>query len=152
MTQVERTEEQLERIRDFVAALRSGEYEQVANQLGVIVDGVKRYCCEGVAVERYASAVGYESRWLRERLILVDEESNESADFADDNFWEALALNTHLDNGTSTVFAFIMPDGQDVLDSGAEAISYMALNDDDFTFPQIADLIEWQFLCPAVVD
>jgi hypothetical protein len=147
----ELTTEQRERIADFVAALRSGEYEQTLNQLGKVNDGcVKTYCCEGVAVERYADDVGYHSRWSRGNLVLIDHDDNEGVDYADDDFWEALALNTHPDNGTSTTFAFILPQGLDVRDTGAVAIAYMALNDDGLTFAQIADLIEWQFLsCPV---
>lgn len=139
-----------------MTALRSGEYPQTINQLGKISEfnGEKCYCCEGVAVERYASQLeGWSSSWDDRDLVLIDADGNDGSDYAEDSFWEALALNTHLDNGTSTVFAFIMPEGQEVLDSGAEAASYMALNDDGFTFVQIADLIEWQFLsCNRVVD
>ena len=141
------TTEQRARIEDFVAALRSGEYAQTLNQLGKVNDcGQKAYCCEGVAVERYATRVGYTAEWDASTLVLTDTEANESADYADDEFWELLGLSAGDDNGTSTAFAFIMPENQDVLDSGAEAISYMALNDDGFTFAQIADMIEWQFL------
>lgn len=151
MTQMELTEEQSERIKDFVAALRSGDYAQTIQQLGKVNDddGVKCYCCEGVAVERYARAVGYDSRWESNTLMLVlsdDDDSQLCSDYAEDEFWEALALSTGDDNGSSTTFAFIMPEGQDVLCTGAESVSYMSLNDDGFTFAQIADLIEWQYL------
>ncbi len=146
----ELTTEQRERIQDFVMALRSGEYPQTGNQLGKMRDdGVKMYCCEGIAVERYASDVGYRVEWLGKNakaLVIIDADSNENSDYAEDDFWEALALNTEVDNGTSTVFAFIMPEGQDVLDTGAEAVSYMSLNDDGLSFDQIADMIEWQYL------
>jgi hypothetical protein len=39
-------------IRRWVDALRSGEFEQTQGQLGKVgQDGVKRYCCLGVACE-----------------------------------------------------------------------------------------------------
>lgn len=146
----------MERIRDFVAALRSGEYPQTINQLGRISElkGEKCYCCEGVAVERYASQLeGWSSRWDDRNLILIDADGDDGSDYAEDSFWEALALSTGVDNGTSTAFAFIMPRGLDARDTGAAAVSYMGLNDDGFTFTQIADLIEWQFLsCSRVGD
>jgi hypothetical protein len=145
----ELTTEQRERIEDFVAALRSGEYAQTTQQLGKVNDddGVKGYCCEGVAVERYAAQLdGWSSDWLDGQLTLVDADGNEDVDYAEDSFWEQMALTTGSGNDALSVFAFITPEGQDVRDTGAAAVSFMRLNDDGFTFPQIADLIEWQFL------
>lgn len=144
------TTEQRARVEDFVAALRSGEYAQCSNQLGkVSEDGVKQYCCEGVAVERYAAQVGHKAAWdggPRPQLFVTDEDDDENSDYAEDAFWERLGLSAGPDNGTSTVFAFVLPEGKEVRDSGAEAMSYMALNDEGFTFEQIADILEWQFL------
>lgn len=142
----ELTTEQRERIQDFVAALRSGEYAQTKNQLGNVCDGTKMYCCEGVAAERYATQLDYRTYWDDDTLVLVDPDNDEGHNYADDAFWEAMALSTGPDNGTSTTFAFVLPEGMDVVDTGAGVASYMSLNDDGFTFPQIADLIEWQFL------
>ena len=143
----ELTTEQRERIEDFVAALRSGEYAQTTQQLGKVNDdGVKCYCCEGVAAERYAEQLGWTSKWEDDVLVLVDSDGNEGSDYANDAFWELMALNISHDDGTETVFAFVMPEGQDVRDTGAAAVSFMGLNDAGFTLPQIADLIEWQLL------
>lgn len=132
-----------------MAALRSGEYEQTANQLGKEHDGVKCYCCEGVAVERYAKPLGYSARWEGRDLFLIDKNDPDdliSSDYAEDDFWEDMGLSTGVDNGTSTAFAFILPEGNEVRDTGASAVSFMALNDEGLTFAQIADLIEWQYL------
>lgn len=140
------TVEQRERIQDFVTALRSGDYAQTANQLGKVNNDLKRYCCEGVAVERYAADVGYKAWWDVDVLVLEDPDGNECHDYAEDDFWEVMALSTGPDNGTATAFAFVLPDSQDDRETGAGAVSYMALNDVGFTFAQIADLIEWQYL------
>ena len=142
------TSEQRARVVDFVAALRSGRYEQAIQQLGRVDDDVKSYCCEGVAAERYASDVGYASLWDEDTLILRDADDNESHDYADDEFWDALGLGVDEEDGnsTSTKFALVLPPGQDVRNTGSRSVSFMALNDEGFTFAQIADLIEWQFL------
>jgi hypothetical protein len=141
MSQTERTEEQLNRIRDFVIALRSGEYPQVKEQLGLDDEGKKSYCCEGVAAERYGEQLGYAVKWNDYGLTM-----NGFGEYAPDSFWEAMGLSVGDVIGTTSNFAFVLPDGQDVLDTGASAAGYMNLNDEGFTFPQIADLIEWQFL------
>jgi hypothetical protein len=148
MAQVERTEEQLTRIRDFVAALRSGEYEQTGNQLAREVGGKKAYCCEGVAVERYGAQLGFKVNWHPTPVsVSMDAELTIDgvADYAEDNFWEALGVSVG-DNDASSGFAFVMPTGLDVRNTGGKAVSYMALNDEGLTFAQIADLIEWQHL------
>jgi hypothetical protein len=145
----ELTEEQSERIRDFVTALRSGEYQQTGNQLATETPEGRRYCCEGVAVERYGEQLGFDVAWRPTPIsVPVNAELtiDRHAEYAEDNFWEAMGLSTGIDNGASTVFAFVLPPDQDVRDTGAEAAAYMALNDDGLTFEQIADLIEWQFL------
>lgn len=154
MTQTERTEEQLARIRDFVTALRSGEYTQTVQQLGRVCDGARRYCCEGVAAERYAAHFdGWSSGWSDDGvLILTDDDGNEAHNYAEDEFWELLGLDVAEDDGneTSSGFAFVLPDELDDRQFGVSSISFMTLNDNGFTFAQIADLIEWQYLsCPA---
>lgn len=145
----ELTTEQRERIRDFVEALRSGEYAQTGNQLAKQTSDGKFYCCEGVAVERYGAQLGFEVGWHPTPVSAsLDAELriDGAADFAEDNFWEATGLHAGADNGTPSAFAFVLPLGKKVRDTGAEAVSYMALNDEGFTFVQIADLVEWQFL------
>lgn len=132
-----------------MTALRSDEYRQTGNQLAKQTCDGKFYCCEGVAVERYGAQLGFNVAWLPRSTILdlnAELAIDDCADYAEDSFWEAMGLSTGVDNGTSTAFAFVLPLGQDVRDTGAEAASYMALNDDGLTFAQIADLIEWQFL------
>lgn len=141
---MELTEEQLKRIRDFVAALRSGEYAQTHSQLGSIDENnVKRYCCEGVAAERYGEQLGYEVRWSEsDRLFLGDQ-----ADYAENDFWRKMGLVGEIDHPSTSLFIFNLPDEQTLLNTTRQSsITYMALNDDGFTFSQIADLVKWQFL------
>lgn len=154
MTQTELTEEQLERIRDFVAALRSGKYAQTQNRLARDVNGSKSYCCEGVAFERYGEALGYELTWddgsVAEGSSLMLARDPEyfvgSASNAPARFWDAMGLSTSTDTDE---FSFVLPEGQWTLDDEDDYVQYATLNDDGFTFNQIADLIEWQFLaCP----
>lgn len=123
-----------------MTALRSGEYVQRRNQLGRLTScGTKEYCCEGVAAERYGALLGHEVRWDNRDLGL-----DGFADWAEDDFWHALGLAVTTDDAGSA-FAFVLPEGKKSR-QGFEAFSYMGLNDDGFTFSQIADLIEWQFL------
>lgn len=150
MTQMERTEEQLERIRDFVAALRSGNYAQTHSQLGSVDESnVKKYCCEGVAAERYGEQCGYKVNWTPSGKLFLGGDD----DYAENEFWIKMGLIGKIDNPSTSLFIFNLPDEQTLLNTKRQSsITYMALNDDGFTFAQIADLIEWQFLCPAVVD
>lgn len=133
----------MNRIRDFVTALRSGEYRQMTGWLGREDEpGCKTFCCEGVAAERYGEQLGFHVEWEEETLRM-----NEFGEWAVDSFWEAMGLmNDEGVTGAGSVFAFVPPTGQEIQDTGADSVSYMGLNDDGFTFPQIADLIEWQFL------
>lgn len=150
MTQTELTEEQSERIRDFVAALRSGEYAQTRNQLAtpILVDTGKRaYCCEGVAFERYHAQLGYRMDFTPGGSMKACYDSDDFTKFqssavAPPAFWGELGLRTDSYNG----FAFVLPDSYATRDERRDYVEYAALNDAGFTFPQIADLIEWQFL------
>jgi hypothetical protein len=139
MTQTELTEEQLERIRDFVTALRSGEYEQGTGILSGVQDGRLKHCCQGVAFERYGEALGYHAT-RTEREVLRGRDplalsGYGSALTAPRRFWQDMGLTS--------------PSGQFTLDVAArdgQVYGYADLNDSGFTFEQIADLIEWQFL------
>lgn len=141
------TAEQLDRIRDFVAALRSGDYAQTHSQLGgTDAENVRRYCCEGVTAERYGEQLGYEVKWTPSGRLLL----NTRGDYAENDFWTKMGLVGKTDYPDTSFFIFNMPEGQTLLNTTRQSsITYMALNDDGFTFGQIADLVEWQFLsCP----
>jgi len=131
----------LERIRDFVAALRSGEYEQTSDQLAIEQNGERAYCCEGVAVERYGAQLGHTVEWQDGNLTISG-----LHDYAGNGFWKQLGLNGRVGTDIMTSFAFVLPAGLTMCDSEESSAGYMTLNDDGLTFSQIADLIEWQFL------
>jgi hypothetical protein len=145
MSQAEPTEEQLERIRDFVAALRSGEYEQTDSQLARQVDEDKwAYCCEGVAAIRYGQQLGCEVEYTEEGQLALDGQ----CEYAHNGFWRSMGLVGRVGSPSTSVFTFVLPD-EKMSPMEQSEFSYMSLNDDGFTFTQIADLIEWQFLsCP----
>jgi hypothetical protein len=148
MTQ-ERTPEQLERIRDFVAALRSGKYRQLQGLLASVDSkGIKSYCCEGVAFERYGEQLGYELRWssLSGNMTACWTGANggkyENISVAPAQFWQDMGM---LIPGFNNL-RFKLPENMECRDTGQKMPQYAELNDDGFTFEQIADLIEWQFL------
>lgn len=165
---MELTEEQLERIRDYVAALRSGEYEQTTWRLGkVMSDGGKAYCCEGVAFERYHEQFKkFNTQWRATSddvgacLFALEPEAEDSRwqkgtyNTAPTNFWRAMGMLST--RSTASDFEFQLPSGQTLLDGAEEThfdrIGFAVLNDEGFTFSQIADLIEWQFLPPRSGD
>lgn len=134
------------RVRDFVAALRSGEYAQAKHQLRNSVG----YCCEGVAFERYAEPLGYEIQ-IKESGVMIalglvtgDEVTRfRSTSVAPPEFWRDMGLrNVEVHN----VFVFELPGMCTIRNEDLRQwIEYAALNDAGFTFEQIADLIEWQF-------
>lgn len=162
---MERTTEQLERIRDFVAALRSGEYDQTKNRLrtGVSpVTGKAGYCCEGVAFERYGVQLGYGmvNNGSGAMIALGRNYPSDDNSFAVDKFmstavappefWQDMGMR---DRTVYNGFAFELPNNYTTRDENREWEEYASLNDAGFTFPQIADIIEWQYLsCPAAVD
>lgn len=134
----------MERIRDFVAALRSGNYAQTHSQLGSVDEhNVRRYCCEGVAAERYGEQLGYEVKWTPSGRLLLGTD----ADYAENDFWIKMGLVGKIDHPSTSLFIFNLPNEQTLLNTKRQSsITYMALNDDGFTFNQIADLVQWQFL------
>lgn len=139
----------MDRIRDFVTALRSGEYVQTHNRLARDINGSKSYCCEGVAFERYGESLGFELTWsdsLEPDTLLMSARDPEctvgNANNAPWRFWHAMGLSSSADEDD---FSFVLPEEQSTLGDD-DYVQYATLNDDDFTFPQIADLIEWQFL------
>lgn len=143
------TDEQVERIRDFVAALRSGEYAQTHHTLARDECGKKSYCCEGVAIQRYGETLGYEVKWLSPnddgQLLLWARDPHYLQGMfknAPMQFWVDMGLAPDLDHD----FAFELPAEYEDDNCPTRRLSYYDMNDDGFTFSQIADLIEWQHL------
>jgi len=152
----------LERLCDFVDALRSSEYAQAQNSLRAVIGsgGAVGYCCEGVGFVRYAEQLGYHfninavGRMIAYGKPIADDDDHESLQFqstavAPPMFWHDMGVrNVDLHNG----FALELPAGCALFDEpGREFVEYAALNDAGLTFSQIADLIEWQFLSPVEV-
>lgn len=140
----------MQRIRDFVTALRSGEYAQTQHMLAKRdpETGATSYCCEGVAFERYHEQLGYGLRWspIIGCMVSVNPKNANVEDvmIAPRDFWRDMGM---LVGDHRTQFRFIMPDGMDVRGNDEyDSVQYSELNDAGFTFNQIADLIEWQFL------
>lgn len=142
------TAEQTERIRDFVAALRSGEYKQTHWKLArEHDDGTKSYCCEGVAYERYhAQFEGFTLEWdlynQGEMCMVAKHGEYVGFNVAGVAFWEQMGM---LIEGRNTL-TLELPYGLNIIGHGDNLVEYASLNDDGLTFEQIADLITWQFL------
>jgi hypothetical protein len=151
----ELTTEQVERIRDFVSALRSGAYDQTHHTLGRSVNDEKSYCCEGVAVERYGAALGYEVDWRTTHNYHSTTENDTQLLWARDThyadgMYKNAPMQLWVDMGLApdlnADFAFELPSGLRLRDPEDTRLMFYDLNDDGFTFDQIADMIEWQFL------
>lgn len=141
-----------------MTALRSGEYTQLKHQLSAKIEGSNEkfgYCCEGVAAERYGPALGYVvDRNENGVLRAADNElgfSRGSVLAAPARFWQDMGLR----HEGEVSFVFELPDGlqtrpgddeEDEATQPTNTVAYSNLNDNGFTFDQIADLIEWQFL------
>jgi hypothetical protein len=147
----------LRRIRDYVTALRSGEYDQTQNRLARNVNGRRSYCCEGVAFERYGPDLGFTLEWDdgtcesggASLMIASDPEHPQRAtgntSTAPTRFWTVMGLSVPEDDE----FVFVLPEGLFTIGDEDDFIAYATLNDDGFTFSQIADMLTWQFLCPS---
>jgi hypothetical protein len=129
-----------ERLKEWIDALRSGEYVQGRGNLATQEGGVVRYCCLGVACEvAIKDGLDLESRWGRPIGNEVEEWVETDHKFYDS---EDLVLPPAVQDwlgipGSTTV---------EVMLNGMEG-SVIDLNDDEgWDFNQIADALEWTFL------
>lgn len=124
------TTEQRTNMTELVAALRSGKYEQAGKYLSVDnLDGSFGYCCLGVACE--LSGKGH---WTPERRYKIEEAGGEM-------YHMPSQVMKHYGFGNSRGF------GVEVIPYGSIYTWWIdTLNDSGFTFNQIADLIEWEYL------
>jgi hypothetical protein len=126
-----RTEEQRQHLRELVAALRSGEYEQ---GLGALQPKRGSYCCLGVACE-----ISGQGAW-------------EEGNFVD----HYLAYRTKYESSSGFlprgVMGFYGLSGQGALakrvqlEQGHGVLSLYEANDQGASFDEIADIIEREFL------
>jgi hypothetical protein len=118
-------------VAEWVTALRSGDYKQGHNQLGVqYADGRAEYCCLGVACEIFT-----------ERLKLDRTVSPSSGRIRYNDNGDVLpsAVMTHL--------GFTMSNPEVWQDDQGFTVDLAQLNDDlGMSFAGIADVIEREFL------
>lgn len=128
----------IEMLSYLVAALRSGRYMQAHSKLR---EGTS-FCCLGVACDLFAqhSGGGY---WLEKRESYGEKRSHTFVILRDERVTERNP--SVLPRRVAQAFGFDADDPQMPVNSrevsGAESLA--ALNDSGFTFPQIADLIEY---------
>lgn len=113
------TKRDKERLRKWVAALRSGEYEQCRDQLR---DG-NRFCCLGVACD-----VAIKKGWVSDDKWIGDT-------YVEDILWDE-----DMELPPPVIAAYGLDSSDPRLPGGKTLIS---LNDEDhLSFPEIADAIE----------
>ncbi len=122
------TEEQKQRVRDLVAALRSGEYIQAQNALRK--DG--GFCCLGVACDLHLKATA-DGSWAGTIYHTPKGSSQITLPLTVRNWYGFLTSN---------------PEFPDPRGSGglASIVATQANDELNLTFPQIADLLEQQYL------
>lgn len=130
------SQQQIENQKKLVAALRSGEYKQAINALRP--NGGDKFCCLGVACD--ISELG---RWDDDEsysVYMIEDDDSEERDESrllpsvrDYYGWQSV-------DGVVNIFRHIKDNGKN--HDGMTLISLLELNDDGFTFDQIADIIE----------
>ena len=125
---------QLEALKLWVKALRSGDYIQGKGYLHM----EDRFCCLGVACDLFKEQLG-----LTVRDNLEDEPVVVTYDGEDGTLPEAVSTLTGVDRLGSL--------RSEVMVSGTAIYTFIELNDTaEFTFDQIADVIEEQFIKPLL--
>lgn len=128
----------LPRLKQWVAALRSGDYVQTT---GTLKDSCG-FCCLGVVQDLYAEdSLGYwepeeGARTIRQHRFVCEESGSYVGlvpQIQNDLFGERFNKDTKLPFLT---------------DRNSRAVSLSELNDKGLTFEQIADVIEWYFIRP----
>lgn len=137
----------------WVAALRSDEYQQMIGGLVSERDGVRRYCCLGVAYTVIPGARIERSAENGRLLCKLDHESQSSADLLTDGARIALGLADSIGSFSWESLKEKAPDlTKRIINSLpnddvkffvlTSDISLAALNDAGVAFPTIADVIE----------
>lgn len=125
-----------ERKKEWVEALRSGEYEQTRNWLRT-TDG---HCCLGVACDLAVAHAVIPAPKLEDGHHY---EYGSSAGALPDNVREWLAVSdstVEIDFGQGE---FINPTRYPTRHTNLKGVTLAGLNDTGLTFDQIADVIEW---------
>lgn len=139
------TDEQLTRIRAFITALRSGNFQKGTNMLtGVFPDGTQKDCCLGVACK---VAIGQGLPLQTQLVSLTKVEYATFGDLQNEGFAGGLLPSSVADwygfLGTNPAF---FPAG---VSTYAEATPAATLNDGwGWTHSDIADAIERTYITP----
>lgn len=128
-------------LKKWVAALRSGKYQQVTGRLLIrTADQGDKFCCLGVVQDLYAKSG--KGHWE------TDEYYRDWEGFASlVDLTMSVLLDLFGPAGTTLGLCVHLPDLQ-CNESGNQIPSLVSLNDDGFTFDQIADIIEYFFIKP----
>lgn len=124
--------------RAWVEALRSGKYEQGQSWLAQqFANGVRQYCCLGVLCD--VAGAPYSVRDDGEGTTFLDygqsDEENDKEEVLPKHLMKAFELPQRNP-------IVLVNDWRGKINKW-EKLTLAKLNDDDFTFPQIADLIEY---------
>lgn len=135
----------------WVGALRSGQYEQAQGRLGIFnrEGGKDMYCCLGVLCD---VALDYDTAPVM--LASNQDQGEMQFKFGPDHFSNSLP-GTNLwewaggDKKNAWDYSFDLDPTEEFRDWGFDSrgtyvgLDLAELNDDGFTFDQIADIIEW---------
>jgi len=116
------TDEQKANRKGWIEALRSGNYRQSKNRLCTLTADGPHYCCLGVAYEIFKDQFGIEA---------IDYHSMRRYD----------GESAYLEHPDIQNALGIIRDGH-LLEPIKGRFSLVTLNDDEFTFKEIADIIE----------
>lgn len=137
----------------WVEALRSGDYEQATGKLTIVDDnGNKSHCCLGLLCELVKDDLGLDVKEVQ-RVVGGSALGYMTTDEYGDESFATAVLSRPIEQavGLSRPFNGVPEynfnlDPSKPVDSWADAdvqLHLSSLNDEGFTFSQIADIIEW---------
>lgn len=138
----------------WVEALRSGDYEQATGKLTIVDDnGNKSHCCLGLLCELVKDDMGLSVREVQRVVGGYSLGYGTTDEYGDDSFATAV-LSSPIEQAVGLSHRYGgVPEYNFNLDpskpvdgwtEGADVQLHLAsLNDEGFTFSQIADIIEW---------
>jgi len=128
----------VEAIREWVAALRSGKFMQGTGRLVRKVDGAPRYCCLGVACEVFSERLGIRAIFDPTGHYISDDNPNVGKETLMYGVLPTVVAD-HLGLARSPIVRATVPIGTES--------ALVTLNDGfSWTFTQIADAIEATYL------
>jgi hypothetical protein len=134
----------IQMLTEWVAALRSNDYVQGNLALKRINGSLVSFCCLGVVQDLYAKKFPDEYEWGGTTFIGKTSGGIQTSSLLNDISKDLLG---RCENRTGDIYSLY---GRRERGRGGNPVSLMELNDDGFTFSQIADMIEYFFLKPAL--